>query len=107
MAVPRVTVDKISVRKLHTQMQKDKYAHVKKAFASIPKESATSTGTVFWEPPKAAVEGMIEVLVNEQAFSRRTEGASYKAAEESIARLRKYLLEHHGSTVSPTPAAST
>jgi len=103
----RVTLDRISSRKMLTQLQKDKWKHIKPHIMGVRTSDAGVGGTVYWDPPKALLEGFIEILTNEQQWARKKESLTWKEAEKTLVRLKAALAETLSeSTASGTPVPS-
>lgn len=91
--MPRVTVDKVSFRKLNTQLEKDANAQFRPMLKETRVSTATGGDAVLWDPAPELAKGIIAILEREQGFSRRKEGCAYQNTEKTIKRLKTYLEE--------------
>lgn len=91
--MPRVTVDKVSFRKINTQLEKDTNAHLKPLLKDTRISTATGGDAVLWDPSIKLATGLVAILEREQGFSRKKEGCAYKNTEATIKRLKSYVDE--------------
>lgn len=91
--MPRFTLDKFSARKTESQIQKDKFAHLKPAWNDVRKSTPSDGSIVLWDPPKDLLEGIKGMLEHEQSFARdrQKNGVPYLTIQKTIGRIAGYI----------------